>query len=355
MKLGILGLPQVGRRTVFKLLTGMPAEKAPRKHGITQGIAPVRDPRIDRLVEMYTPKKMRYAEFDIALPPHVEPDATRGAEWLGAIRQTDALLHVVRAFQSPSVFHIRGTVDPQRDVDDVETELLLADLDLVDKRLERMHREQTAINDAAQKREKAILERFKTHLEQEQSLRTLPISEADEKVVRSLQLLTLKPMIVVFNADDDLDAAEAELEPLAEHLKQGGSEVVFLSAAIEEEMMQLDEEETALFMDDLNLSEPAAHRLSRAAYQSLGLISFFTVGPDEVRAWPVRRGATAPRAASVIHSDIERGFIRAETIAYDDLMKAGSEKAAKEKNLYRLNGKEYVVRDGDIIEFRFNV
>jgi GTP-binding protein YchF len=356
MNLGIIGLPQVGKRSIFGLLTGTDPEKAPTRDGIRYGIAPVRDPRIDLLSGMYNPKRTRYAEFEIALPPDVQPNAARGAAWIDPIRKSDALLHVVRAFDAPHVFHIEGSVDPERDIELVNTEFLLADLALTETRLTRIAKEQKSQGqDAARQQEKAILERCMAHLEDEQPLRTLPLTPEDQKVTRSLQFLTRRPVVVAFNVGEDLHSAREELAPLTQSLEAAGNTVVFLSAAIEAELDELDAEEQAAFMEDLALTEPAAHRLSRAAYEALGLMSFFTVGPDEVRAWPVQIGASAPEAAGKIHSDLERGFIRAETIHYDDLIAAGSEKAAREAGKYKLNGKDYTVRDGDIMEIRFSV
>lgn len=355
MELGIIGLPQAGKKTVFRLLTGTSPEGAPCKSGVRRGIAAVRDPRIDRLVDMYQPKRMRYAEFNIALPPDIERNATRAADWLDPIRNVDALLQVVRAFESDSVFHVDGSVNPARDVDAVETELLFADLDLVEKRLSRMHKETVKRGDAAHQREQAALERFREHLEGEQSLRTLDISPTECEATQHLQFLTLKPMVVVLNTGEDLAEATRVLEPLIAELHTRGATTVCLSGAIESELLELDAEEQNQFMEEIGIQEPAAHRLSRAAYECLGLISYFTVGDDEVRAWPVREGARAPEAAGRIHSDLERGFIRAETIAYDDLIGAGSEREAKAAKLYQLNGKDYVVKDGDIMNFRFNV
>lgn len=356
MNLGIIGLPAAGKKTVFRLLTGISADKAPTRDGLTIGVAAVRDPRIDRLSAMYKPKKTRYAEFEIALPPDLQPDTARGAAWLEPIRRSDALILVVRAFAADHVFHIQGSVDPVRDVELIQIEFLLADLAMAEARLQRMDKERKAkAFDAVREREYNVVKRCYEHLHGEKPLRTMEFGEDDLKLIRSLQFLTLKPFVVVLNVGEDMKEAEKRLGDLAAAQRDQGAEVAFLSAAIEQEIAELADEEREAFMQDLGLSEPAAHRLSRAAYQALGLMSFFTVGPDEVRAWPIRQGATAPEAAGRIHSDLERGFIRADTITYDALVAAGSEKAAREANQYRLNGKEYIVKDGDIIEIRFNV
>jgi len=354
MKLGIIGLPQVGKKTVFQILTGIPAEKAPTKDGIAHAVAIVRDPRVDRLSEMFQPKKTRYAEFDMILPPDIEPEQTRSANWLEAIRKGEGLLHVIRGFTSPGVFHISGSVDPQRDIELVEMELLLADLDLIEKRLQRMAKEHQKSN-VAQERERQILERAKVHLESEKPLRTMGLTEDDLRSIRSLNFLTLKPLVAALNVDDNYAAAREKYQGLANQMESNGATVVFLSAALEREISELAPEEQAPFLEEMGLDEPAAHRLSRAAFRSLGLLSFFTVGPDEVRAWPVESGALAPVAAGRIHSDMERGFIRAEIITFDELVKAGSEKDAHDANLYRLKGKDYEVQDGDVLNIRFNV
>jgi hypothetical protein len=354
MNLGIIGLPQAGKKTVFELLTGVAASNAPARDGIAIAVARVRDPRVDKLVEMYKPKKMRYAEFEVSLPPDIVPNKSRTAEWLEPLRKMDAILVVVRAFESESVFHPSGSVDPARDVALIQTELLIADLDLAEKRLDRMEKDRTK-GRPVKEHEIALMQRCKTHLEQEQPLRTLTFSEEEMKIMATFLFLTSEPQVVVFNTGEAIAAETARLQTLADKMRQQHCAVAFLSAAIEDELAGLAAEEQAEFMKDLGVEEPAAHRLSRAALESLGLISFFTVSHDEVRAWPLRRGATALDAAGKIHTDLARGFIRANTIAFDDLMRAGSEKAAHAANLFHLHGKTYEVKDGDVIEIRFNV
>lgn len=355
MSLALVGLPQAGKKTLFELLTALHHEKAPKRGSMPFGIAPVRDPRVDRLNEIYQPKKKRYAEFEIVLAPDVTPEATRGAEWLTPLRTADAFILVVRAFESGSVFHISGSVDPARDLGLVEIELLLADLALVEKRLERMAHDPKRKLNPNWEREEHVLGKLKTHLEGENSLRTLALSADDRFLLSSFQLLTLKPLVVVINCGEDIQAAQTALRPVTEKLQKQGAGVAFLSVEIEKELKDLPPAEQGPFMESLGIAEPAAHRLSRAVFDCLGLISFLTAGTDEVRAWPIVRGTLAPAAAGKIHTDLERGFIRADTVAYTDLVAAGSEKAAREANHYRLNGKEYVVQDGDVIEIRFNV
>ena len=355
MNLGIIGLPQVGKKTVFQLLTGIAADKAPSKDGIIHGVAQVRDPRIDVLSNMFKPKRTKYAEFEVALPPDIKPDSARSAAWLDPIRRTDAIVHVVRAFEAEHVFHILNDVNPSRDIETVDLEFLFADLDMTELRLERINKEMRIKPSPQKEKEKDVISRCHAQLEAEKPLRNLEFSEEEIKLIRSLQFLTLKPMVTVINVGEDIAAEERKFAELASALQQRGDTVVFLSAAIEQELAEMTEDERADFMAELGLTEPAAHRLSRSACQCLGLINFFTCGPDEVRAWPITNGATAPEAAGKIHSDLERGFIRAETITYEALVAAGSEKAAKEAKLYKLNGKDYVVKDGDVIEIRFNV
>ena len=355
MILGIIGLPQTGKKTIFELLTGIPAGKAPTRDGITHGIAPVRDARVDTLSAMFNPKKTKYAEFELALPPDLQPDNARTASWLDPIRRTDALIHVVRAFESDSVFHILNTVDPARDIETVELEFLFADLAMTELRIERINKELRIKASPQKEKEKEVIERCHAQLQEEKPLRNLEFNTEEMKLIRSLQFLTLKPMVTVINVGENLEEEKAKHKALTDMLLARGDTVVFLSAAIEQEMLEIEEAEREAFMADLGLTEPASHRLSRSAYSCLGLISFFTCGPDEVRAWPIPAGCTAPEAAGKIHSDLQRGFIRAETIRYEELIKAGSEKAAREAKLHKLNGKDYIVQDGDIIEIRFNV
>jgi ribosome-binding ATPase len=350
MKLVVLGLPQAGKKSIFRILTGVAAEKAPTRDGMAYAVAPVRDPRIDTLVELYRPRRVRYAEFEIVLAPDIAASSSRSAPWMETLRRADALLHVVRAFNSPTVFHVEGDVEPARDLEVVEMELLLADLDLVEKRQARLAKENIRLN---QEREKTLLDRCRDHLEKGLSLRTAEFVEEERRILRGLNFLTLKPTVALVNVDEDqLSSVPSKL---IKEMEKQGIRSVFLSAAVELEISGLPLEEQGQFLEHLGLEEPAAHRLSRAAFQALGLISFFTVGGDEVRAWPIRNGSLATEAAGRIHSDLERGFIRAERIAYHELLRFGSERSAREANSYRLKGKEYVVEDGDILEIRFNV
>lgn len=355
MELGLLGLAQAGKKTVFTLLTGMPAETASKRRGIRYGAAAVRDRRIDRLSAMYRPKRTKYAEFGISLLPDVQPGATTSSEWLEPLRGVDAFLLVIRAFEDPSIFHPAGNVDPARDIADLDAELLLGDLGIIESRLNRIAKENRTVRTPQHAREAAVLEKCQAHLEAEKPLRTLELTPEQERAVVQLGFLSRKPVVTVLNVGEDLAAGAAALAPLMQRLEENGGTVVVLSASIEAELAELAPEEQGEFMQEMGFEEPAAHRLSRAAFEALGLISFFTVGPDEVRAWPLRRGSTAPGAAGVIHSDLERGFIRAEVTTCEELLDAGSEKAAREANLFSLKGKEYIVEDGDVLEIRFSV
>jgi len=355
MELGLLGLAQAGKKTVFTLLTGTSAETASKRKGIRYGTATVRDPRIDRLSAMYCPKRTKYAEFDISLLPDVQPGAAAGSEWLEPLRGVDAFLLVIRAFEDPSIFHPAGSVAPGRDVIGLETELLMGDLFLADTRLNRIAKENRTSRTPQHAREEAVLEKCIDHLDASKPLRTLELTADQERVIVQLGFLTRKPVVMVLNAGEDLAGGAEEFATLIEQYGKDGGTVVVLSASIEAEMAELAPEERAEFMQEMGIDEPAAHRLSRAAFEALGLISFFTVGPDEVRAWPLRRGSTAPAAAGVIHSDLERGFIRAEVATCTELLAAGSEKAAREAKLFSLKGKDYIVQDGDVLEIRFSV
>jgi GTP-binding protein YchF len=275
---------------------------------------------------------------------------------MDSLRAVDGFLHVVRGFASDRVFHVLTTVDALRDLEVVMTELLFADLELVEKRLERIAKDRFRPGSAERVQEEEVLTRCRQHLEQNRPLRTLELKTSEQTALASLRFLTQKPQILVVNVGEDEVAEGAQGDLPARIRDRGGNgDVVVLSAAIEQELADLPADEQASFMSGLGIAEPAAHRLTRAAFHTLGMMSFFTVGPDEVRAWSVRQGALAPEAAGKIHTDLERGFIRAETIHYDDLAAAGSEKAARQSNLFRLNGKEYAVRDGDVLNIRFSV
>ncbi len=357
MELGILGFTQAGRSTVFSLLTETETGRAAKRRGLHAAPACVRDPRVDRLREMYQPKRSRYAEFELVLLPPIPAETGQGGpDWIEPARTMDAFIRVIRAFEAPEVFHPLGSVDPERDLRRIESECLLSDYTLVQTRLERIAAGRTRRKSEPQvEQEKNVLERCSQCLEAETPLRTLGLSEIEKKTIASLGLLTLKPVVTVLNTDLETAEAERRWNALVAEFEKRGETVLAVNAAVEAEIAELPDEDRAEFMREMGIDQPAAHRLSHAAFSALGLISFFTVGPDEVRAWPLRRGSTAPEAAGVIHSDLQRGFIRAEVIPYPDLVEAGSEKAARQAHRFSLKGKDYVVQDGDVIEIRFSV
>lgn len=361
----ITGLPYVGKTTLFNLLTGGHAATggfAGAEAETNVGVAKVPDDRIARLAALYQPKKTTYAEVtyrDLGLAHSAERGGP-SAQKIGDLRTSDAIVHVVRAFRDPSVPHVDTTIDPVRDLASLELELLFADHGVVEKRLERIEPELRAAKGAereAREREKAVLQRAMAGLDAETPLRDLDLDEEDRRAIRGFRFLTLLPQLVVANVDEsDVARSDAVLAPLraaaAAHRHQS---VVAVCAKIEAEIAELPADEAAAFRADLGVAEPALDRVIRATYELLGLISFFTVGPDEVRAWTIPAGTHAPQAAGAIHSDLERGFIRAEVIEWDRLLSAGSEANAKKQGIMRTEGKDYVVKDGDVLHVLFNV
>lgn len=361
----ITGLPYVGKTTLFNLLTGAHAATggfAGAEAETNVGVAKVPDPRIGRLAALFEPKKTTYAEVtyrDLGLAHSAERGGP-SPQKIGDLRTSDALLHVVRAFRDPSVPHVDTSIDPVRDLASLELELLFADHAVVGKRLERIEPELRAakgVEREAREREKAVLERAMAALDGETPLRDLELDEEERRAIRGFRFLTLLPQLVVANVDEaDAGRPDAVLAPLraaaAAHRRMA---VVPVCAKIESEIAELPPDEAAAFRADLGVQEPALERVIRATYELLGLISFFTVGPDEVRAWTVAAGTRAPAAAGAIHSDLERGFIRAEVIEWDRLLAAGSEANAKKQGIVRTEGKDYVVKDGDCLHVLFNV
>ncbi len=356
MQVGLIGLPQAGKRTILRLLTGVDAAAAaPGPGGTIPGICPVRDPRFDKLVAMYRPKKSVPATIQYVLLPDLTKDAAGNRDLLKAVGVVDVLAHVARAFPDDTVFHVDGTVDPLRDVDTVQAELLLHDLLFVETRLERLAKDR-AKRGAADQSSEPLLKRMQEHLNANRPLRTFPLEPKEQTMLSGATLLTRKPMLIVLNMGE-ADARDRRLaEEIATRYPDAALHAVSVSAKIEEELSQLDDPaERAAFLQDLGIEESAIDRFTRVSYEALGYLSYFTVGEDEVRAWTVRRGALAPEAGGAIHSDIERGFIRAELIAYADLMAYGSEQAVAQAGKGQLKGKDYVVQDGDILNFRFSV
>lgn len=358
MKIAIAGLSNSGKTTIFNALTGLSIETTvyPTTSGEPHhGVVKVPDHRVDKLSGIYKPKKTTCSKIEyIDYLGLTKGDQKQNRSVLEFLKDADAVVHVVRAFIDESVVHPLGDVNPIRDASTLRAELILGDLELVERRLESMElmsrKGQKKINEA----ERTALLKCREVLENETPLRNVEFTEDDILAMRHLQFMTLKPEIIVLNiAEGEIGAGStAELQ---EKLREFGGPVVALSGKVEMEIAELPEDERKAFLEDLGIEEPALNRLIRVSYDHVGLISFLTVGEDEVRAWAIKKGTDALNAAGKIHSDIQRGFIRAEVVSYDDFIEAGSMSAARERGLLRLEGKTYIVRDGDIINFRFNV
>ena len=358
MKVGIIGLPSVGKSALFQLLTGAGTPPPSGRPEPRLGIARVPDPRVEALASLFQPKKKTHATVEYVDVPGVAKGEGSALVDLPALRGVDALVHVVRAFESDVVPHPEGSVDPLRDAKILDLELILADLGAVERRLEKLEANIRKANKAEDVAERELFLRLKHALEAERPLREASLSEEDRRRLRNYSFLSEKPILLVANLGEDrIRDAQGFLASsgLQEFAGRPRTAVVAVSAPIEAEMTQLDAGDAEAFRADLGLAEPGLERVIRTSYALLGLISFLTAGEDECRAWTVRAGTKAPLAAGTFHSDIERGFIRAEVVAFEDLIKAGSIAACRDTGLLRLEGKEYVVRDGDVINFRFNV
>ncbi len=348
MRLGLVGLPQVGKRTLFHLLTGQQAGT----DGAKTGLARVRDQRFDQLVAMYNPQKETPAQVAFLLLPDLDTRADRNIEIFKELEDVDAVCYLARAFEDDTVFHVEGSVDARRDVFAFHEELQLNDLMFVEKRLERMEKEKGKKADPQRAaREKELLTRFQAHLEEGHPLRKLPLSEEDHKLISSYPFLTLKPVIVILNVGEEQLGEAALQAEIASGFEEQEFEWISVSCKIEQEVSQLDTAERTAFLEDLGIERPALDRLTLLCYNTLGLISFFTVGEDEVRAWTIRRGALAPEAGGAIHGDIERGFIRAETMTYDDLVAQGTEQKVKTAGKLVQKGRDSEILDGDVLHF----
>ena len=366
MKLGIVGLPNVGKSTLFNSLTKAGAESANYPFCTIDpnvGVVTVPDERLNVLGEMYHTKKIIPAAIEFVDIAGLVKGASKGEglgnQFLANIREVDAIVHVVRCFENSNIVHVDGSINPLRDIETINLELIFSDLEILERRISKVSK--VARNDKSAAKELALLNKIKAHLEDVKLAKTFEEADDEEEQawLESYNLLTYKPVIYAANvSEDDLadDAANNEgVQAVREYAKGEQSEVFVVCAEIEAEISELDDDEKKMFLEDLGLEESGLEKLIKASYKLLGLISYLTAGEPEVRAWTITEGTKAPQAAGKIHSDFERGFIRAEVVSYDDLIACGSHTAAKEKGLIRLEGKDYVVKDGDIMLFRFNV
>ncbi|SFH70817.1 hypothetical protein SAMN05192551_102278 [Tindallia magadiensis] len=362
MKIGIVGLPTTGKTTLFNLLTGAEEETAGFATGKVEahtGIVKIPDERIDFLAAHYQPKKITPATIELTDVPGLVQGASTGKgvgnQFLDTIRKVDALIHLVRVFENDQVLHPEGSIDPMRDIETINMELLFSDLGVIENRIQRIQSGKKVTKEHLA--EKEVLEKCQEALENGKLIHELNLEEEEQELLKTFGFLSEKPMMIVVNIDENQlsEGKYPAQDALENYCKERHLPLIALSAKSEQEISQLEDEDREMFMDELGIQEPGIHRVARAAYDLLGLISFLTSGEDEVRAWPIRKETIAKKAAGKIHTDIEKGFIRAEVTAFEDFKENPSTVKLKELGKVRLEGKEYLVKDGDIINFRFNV
>ena len=343
VKIGLLGYPQAGKRTLFTLLTGRQVSEGRKPGDAMEGVAPIRDPRVDVLSGMFLPQKTIYAENQFVLCPDVV-DGVGARGWLEVARSCDLLCLVVRAFESEEVYHPDGSVDQERDRANLRAELLLADMELAEKRLVRLAKEKRTGQTTDQRQQEEVLKKCMGALEEDRPIRDMQLAPHEQGAIQNLELVTMVPTLEICNVAEDALGADV------------ADGVVEVSARLEQEIMEIEDVgKRKEYLAAVGLASSGLDRVNVAAYRSMGLMSFYTIGADEVRAWTIRRGSTAPVAGGKVHTDIQRGFIRVEVVKYDDLVSAGSEKAAKEQGKTQTKGKDYVMEDGDICHFLFNI
>jgi ribosome-binding ATPase len=357
MKSGIIGLPQVGKSSLFKILTKAQVSDRANPREAHLGVAMVPDDRLDRLAALYNPKKTVHATIQYVDVAAIGQEALKGADYLGSLRQVDSLTHVVRTFDDPSIPHAVGDIDPIRDIKNVEFDLMVSDLGQIEKRLERLEKDLKKMRSAELEKENELLKRAKAFLETEKPLREMEMTKEDKKLLRGFMFLSEKPILYVLNISESTDLGkdlEAAVEKfgLTDIATRPNTGATAVCGKVEAELAEMSDEDAAEFLSSYNLKESGLSRLIRKTYELLGLISFLTVGEDECRAWTINRGMRAVEAAGAIHSDLEKHFIRAETIHWDKLLDAGSEAVARSQGTLRLEGKDYIVRDGDVMHIR---